>query len=231
MAVAHVASATMNEAAPTTTGTITIPASVVSGHDLWVVGIGDPGLTCVDDDAGGDTWTFLGAEPTTGNLNLWHKKATAGSASKTVTIANSVDSVTGGLSAFSGGLASGDPTTNLSFESNASGNETHLGFTPTHADSMICFCVGSFEPLNLVTLMACTDPGSLEPELWERGSTGGADVYAILAARIQVGGPTVTGSFTWAQTNASTRSLAFAIRPEVAAAGGGSRNRLLLGVG
>ena len=215
MAVAHVASATFNESGATTTGTITIPASVAAGHDLYVMTMdrGHTTLTCTDDDTGGNTWLLIGRESTE-NLNLFWKKATSSTASKTVTIAGSTDSITGGLSAFSGGWAAGNPTTNLVFESNVSGNEIHAGFTPVKAGSMICFGVGHFSVANAVTLMTCTDPGSLEPELWERTSTGGNDTYAIFAAALQSAGPTATGSFTWAQTNAATRSVVFAVRPE-----------------
>lgn len=231
MAVAHVASAVTNTTTGTTTDTITIPASVAAGHDLYVVWqqAGAGTATVTDDDAGGNVWAMLGT-PADAAQSLWWKKATSGTASKTVTIDGALDSITGGLSAFSGGLASGNPTTNVGYESNISGNEIHAGFTPSFADSMICFVVGSFEPLNPVTVMACTDPGDMEPQLWERSSTGGGDCYAILAAKIQAGGPTATGNFTWAQTNAATRSVVFAIRPEPPAAGT-LRNRLLLGVG
>lgn len=226
MAVAHIASATMALTTGTTGGTIVIPASVATGHDLYVsiMSRGDAGsavVTCVDDDTGGNTWTLVGVNPTTFNLYLFWKKATAGTASKTVTIANGLDSVTGGLSAFSGGLASGDPTTNLSFENNSSGNETHAGFTPTHADSMIRLVVAN-HGIIAVTLLACTNPGDLEPELWERSSTGGNDCSIISAARIQVGGPTATGNFTWAQTNAFGRSMVFAIQPQANTGAGAS---------
>lgn len=232
MAVAHVASATTNTTTGTTTDTITIPASVVAGHDLYVLAlsVGVATVTCTDDDAGGNVWAVVSTSPE-GTIWLFWKKATSGTASKTVTLAGAVDSLTGGLSVFSGALASGDPTTDLVWESNASGNEAHAGFTPTVAGSMISFAVLHFNPPDVVTLLACTDPGSLEPELWERSSTGGTDAYAIFTARSQVGGPTATGNFTWAMTNAATRSLAFAIQPAVAVGGAGHTNRLLLGVG
>lgn len=221
MAVAHRASATLNENAATTTGTITIPGSVATGDDLYVVARTRTAstITCTDDDSGGNTWTALGNTGTL--LWLFWKKATSATASKTVTIANAVDSCTGGLSAFSGGLNSGDPTTNLTFFSNTSGTEMNAGFTPSFADSMICFGHGA-TAINLVTLIATTNPGSLEPELWERSSTGGSTCYTIFAARIQVGGPTATGNFTWAQTNAATRTLQFAIRAEAVTATGAS---------
>lgn len=221
MAVAHVASATMNEAAAATGGTITIPAGVLTGHDLYVLirSRTAGAVTCVDDDATGNLWTPLGNSGTL--LYLFWKKATAATASKTVTIAGGVEATTGGLSAFSGGLVSGDPTTQLTFFSNASGTESHTGFTPTFANSMVCWGLGA-TAINLVTTIACTNPGDLEPELWERSSTAGSDVYTIFTGRPQVGGPTATGLFTWAQTNAATRSLTFAIQPALEFTGTGA---------
>lgn len=224
MAVAHRASATFASTTGTTGGSITIPAGVQASDDLYVLIVSRDHLsgtalpTCTDSDTGGNTWTRLGGT-TDRKANLFWKKATGSTASKTVTIAGAVGSCTGGLSAFSGG-AEGDPTTNLAFEDNASGNESHAGFTPANADSMICFGVLNATNDTLsVTVLACTNPGSLEPELWSRLSTGGSDCYAIFTARAQSGGPTATGNFTWAQTNSATKSVAFAVKPQPSSTG------------
>jgi len=220
MAVAHVASATFASTTGTTGGTITIP-TVSTGDDLYVLVCsrdhtavtGYP--TCTDNDTGGNTWTRIGSS-TARKTNLYWKKATSATSAKTVTIAGAVGSCTGGLSAFRGALASGDPTTNLSIVENASGTETHASFTPTYADSMVCFgVVNATNDTLSVTSMSAATLGTLEPELWERLSTGGSDCYAIFTAKISTGGPTATGSITWAQTNSATNSLSFAIRPEL----------------
>lgn len=224
MAAAHRASATFASTTGTTGGTITVPASVQTGDDLYVLVCsrdhtsGNSLPTCTDNDAGGNTWTLLGNTSDRKALLFW-KKATGSTASKTVTIAGAIGSCTGGMSAFSGGAA-GDPTTNLAFEDNASGNESHAGFTPANANSMVCFGVLNATNDTLsVTVLACTNPGSLEPELWSRLSSGGSDCYAIFTARAQSGGPTATGDFTWSQTNSTTKSVAFAIKPEPSSTG------------
>lgn len=225
MAVVHNASATFALTSGTTGGTITIPPGVLDDDDLYILiesadhTIGTALCSVTDSEPGGNTWANLGASSDR-KLQLFWKKATSASASVGVTITGGVGSTTGGLSAFTG-AAAGDPTTDIVFELNASGNETHAGFTPSFADSMICFGIGNNvdDIVGMTpTTMACTDPGDLEPELWARGSSGGGDCQAIFAARVQVGGPTATGSFTWAQDDSTTQSVTFAIKP----AGGGA---------
>jgi len=224
VAVVHRASATFASTTGTTGGTIAVPAGVQAGDDLYVLVCSrdhtsvNALATCTDNDTGGNSWALLGNTSDRKALLFW-KKATAATASKTVTIAGAIGSCTGGLSAFSGG-ADGDPTTNLAFEDNASGNEAHAGFVPANANSMICFGVLNATNDTLsVTTLACTNPGDLEPELWSRLSTGGSDCYAIFTARAQSGGPTATGNFTWAQTNSTTKSVAFAIKPQPSSTG------------
>ncbi len=216
MAVAHRASATPT-GNPTTSFTVTIPASVLTDDDLYVFVCSRDHTaataypTVTDNDTGGNTWTRI-AESTDRKATLWRKKATSGSASKTVTVSGCVGSASGGISAYSGG-ASGDPTTNIAVEDNASGDESHAGFTPSFADSMICLAVFNTGNDNAVTVLACTNPGTLEPERFEKLSTGGSDCATIHGSALQSGGPTATGSFTWAQTNGTTKSIVFAIKP------------------
>lgn len=202
---------------PTTTFQMIVPSDVVAGDDLYVLAVsrdhtsGTTLATLTDDDTGGNTWTLL-TNSTDRKAYLWWKKATSGTASKTVTFAGGVGSSVGGLSAFFGG-ASGDPTTNIVLEDNASGNETHAGFTPDEDDSMVCFGILNVGNDNVVTDAIAATLGPMEDELWENQSTGGSDCSSILFAKREVGSPTDTGSFTWAQTNGVTVSISFAIKP------------------
>lgn len=220
MAVAHRASAAHNEATPTTTCTITIPAGVQAGDDLYVHVMSrnhassDPYVTVVDNDSGGNTWDFEGQSSTSRKFTQWHKKATAGTASKTITVDLAKDSICAGVSAYSGGHASA-PTQNITPADLVSGTETTPGFTPTHADAFIVFVVGNQDNL-AVASQACTNPGALS-ERYDKVNTAGSNTGIALASLVQTGGPTATGDFTWAQTNGSTRTLAFSIRPAVTA--------------
>ncbi len=93
MSVVHIASASQNEGTATTTCTITIPASVITKDDLYVLIQTDtaPSMTCTDDDAGGNTRTAINNIGDT--CRLFWKKATSGTASKTITIGTAVGSV------------------------------------------------------------------------------------------------------------------------------------------
>jgi hypothetical protein len=211
--VTHIASAVANEANPTTTFTVTIPASAEAGDDLYLSVMSrnsstDP--TVVDDDTGGNTWSVFGNTGTNG-LSIWWKKATSGSANKTITVDGCVNSAAGGVSVYRGGAA-GDPTTNVSIELNAGGDETHAGFTPDNADSMICLTVGQRANDNAVSSQTCTDPGALT-QRFENLSIGGSDTGCNHSSAPQVGGPTATDDFTWAQTNGATNSVVWAIKP------------------
>ena len=213
-----------NAAAPsntaTTTFTLTIPATTATGHDLYVPAVsrdhtaGTALATLTDDDTGGNTWTLL-TNSTDRKGYLWWKKATSGTASKTVTFAGGVGSSTGGLTVFSGG-ASGDPTTNLVLEDNASGNETHAGFTPDEDNSQVCIAVLNVANDQAVTNGTWATFGYQEAEQWENESTGGSDCGAIFYSKLQAGTAAGTGAFTWEQTNQVTISISFAIKPSTA---------------
>lgn len=200
----------------TTTFTITIPSTIAADEDLYVLFVsrdhtsGTALATTTDDDTGGNTWTRIGGS-TDRKLNLFWKKSTSGTASKTITVAGCVGSCAGGLSAFTGG-APGNPTTNFIVEDNASADETHAGFAPDVADSFIVFGVTNATNDLDITLLAAATLGSLEPEQWAAESTGGSDCKSTLAGKVN-SGTTATGNFTWAQTDAATNSVSFAIKP------------------
>jgi len=214
MAVAHRASAASASTNPTTTWTVILSASIAAGDDLFVSVTsrdhtsGTARVTCTDDDAGGNTWTLI-SESSDRKASLFWKKATSATASKTVTIAGAVGSSSGGYSAYSG--CDLTPYTNVSVEDNASADETHAGFTPDVAASMIALVVFNTGNDNAVTSPACTDPGALTNR-FEKLSTGGTDCSNNFSSELQSGGPTATGSFTWAQTNGTTKSIVLAIK-------------------
>lgn len=210
MSIVVVASAYHNETDPTTSCTITIPATVGSWNDLYCVVSSCSAavsLTCTDNDSWGNTWTEI--SETSDKAYIFWKKATSATASKTITIANAVDAVAAGMSAFRWGI-SWNPTTNISEESNSSWDETHNGFTPDESGSMICFAVIKSNTAT-VTNITCSNPWSLEPELFERNSWAGTWASVIFATRSQVWWPTNTGSITRSQTNTAGISVAFAI--------------------
>lgn len=201
----------------TTGTTLVIPASTATGHDLYCL-VNSDGHTAVtayptvtDNDSGGNLWTMIGAAEARRGLLFW-KKATSATASKTVTIAGCVDSMSAGITVYSGG-ASGNPTTNWATANPAAGVNTQAGFVPSNADSMICLAVFNNDNITL-TLMACTNPGTLEPERFDAPSTGGSDSDLIHGSALQVGGPTDTGAFTWSQDSRIKRSMVWAIKPE-----------------
>ena len=212
MAVSYVASAGKNEAGPTTSCTVTIPASVQSGDDLYlcVTNRGATGSdpTVTDDDTGGNTWTKVSDDGGNIQASIWHKKATSGTASKTITVSDCTDSCSAGLDVYRGA----GTATDFSVESNASGDETHAGFTPSNADSFICLAVFNIANDLGSSSQTCTDPGVLT-ERFDELSWGGNDCAVMLATALQSGGPTATGNFTWSQTNADTVSIVFSIPP------------------
>jgi hypothetical protein len=133
---ARVIASAAGSANPTTSFTITIPAACAAGDDLYVLATsrghtsGTAKATISDNDTGGNSWTEV-TSSTSRQLMLWHKKATSGTASKTITVSGCVDSSPVASRCFVRGASSGDPTTNISLQSNISGAESHTGFTPT----------------------------------------------------------------------------------------------------
>src|SRR4051812_10843473 len=136
MAVSYIDGAVMNEATPTTTGTITIPSTVQVGDDLYVsiTSRGHTATTALcgvtDDDAGGNGWLFKGSDDVLKGQFFW-KKATATTASKTITVAGAVTTLCGVVAVYRGG-AIGDPTTDFSFEANVSPDKSHASFVPSY---------------------------------------------------------------------------------------------------
>jgi hypothetical protein len=139
MAVGYRAGASNNEANPSSSFTITIPGTVQTDDVLYVSFHTNSGAsaTVVDDDTGGNTWTDLG--DVINNNNQVHRKvATSGTASKTITVATNVGStrLCGLLDVYSG-VDTSSPNDAIAPESNASGDETSTGITPSVAGCFI----------------------------------------------------------------------------------------------
>lgn len=217
-AIYRVAQSGASAGSETTSFSCLIP-SIVATDDILVLscvnrdGTTDPAV--VDDDVTGNLWALLGGQnaDTNGELTVWWKRATAATASKTISATLFTGSCSGVLNVYRGCETTGNPYENVTGETNASANETQAGFTPTLNGSMVCLAVAqtSNDTLNVST-MACTDPGTLVGLV--RGvSTGGSDCAVDFASAYQASAG-VTGSFTWAQTNGTGASIAFDLVPE-----------------
>jgi hypothetical protein len=217
MPIVLVGSAAVPTGNPTTSFTVTIPSAVLAGDLLFLpltsrdaVGVAP---TVTDNDTGGNTWTKI-ASSSDQKATLWYKRATSGSASKTVTVAAALGSSSGVLKAFSGGDGGATPYTDVVVETNASGDESHVGFTPSNADSMVCCSVHNYANDNAVTSLSFATLGATAAT--EKTSTGGSDCGCIFGHALQTGGPSATGNLTWAQTNGTTYSITWAIKPAIA---------------
>ena len=205
---------THSPANATTSFTITIPAAAAADDVLFLAvnsrdSTGAGSLSVADNDTGGNSWAKIG-NSTDHKGTLWYKRATSGSASKTVTVSNTVGSASGVLKAFSGAETSGNPYTDVVVEDNASGDEGHAAFTPTNADSMVCAVV--YNPDNItIASFAFVTLGALTNTHAE--SAGGLDSACDFGHALQSGGPSDTGGLGWTQTNLATKSITWAIKP------------------
>ena len=153
MAVTHIQSATHNEAAPTTSCTLTIPATAAV-DDIAVIAVDNRNattqLTVTDDDTGGNAWALISnlTIDTSRSGQLFWKRATSGTASKTVTISGASNSIAAGLSIFRGADTSATPYEAVAGESNASADET-IAAISVSADSMVLLAI--FNVLNDLT--------------------------------------------------------------------------------
>lgn len=224
MALAHRESAKPVSTSNTTSCTITIPASVATDDLIFLLTVNrgasaDP--TVADDDTGGNTWTRIAGDNAgveSASVDLWWKRATSGTASKTVTVSNCTDSCTAVLSAFSGGKTTDPPYENVTLEINASGDETNAGFTPSVDGCMICLAVGQVAEDTSVSTQSSTDPGALTEFIEHLNNAGGGAKNhsgSSIAGALQTTAG-ATGNLTWAQTNRVTISVGWNILPFVA---------------
>ncbi len=216
LVIAHVASSKFTLGTETTGGTVTIPASTLSGDDLLVF-IGSrnhdsttASPTCVDNDSGGNTFA-LQVSTSLRKAHLYWKKATNNSAGKTITVAGCVSSAVATCSAYRNCYTGGNPITPLGVSANTGSNPQVAGFTPTYGDSMIGFTAFNYAGIasastysagttSLTSIIACQ-------------STGGSDCELDHVAVLQSGGPNSTGTFQWTQVSSAEVSIRFALRP------------------
>lgn len=219
MAIAHRASAVANSTTNTTSLTVTIPASVQANDVLFLVtsnGGATTNPTVTDNDSGGNAWARVGGENrSAGGFNtsgdVYWKRATSGTASKTITVSGCTNTCSAGVSAFSGVKTTGTPYENVTAEPNISGDKTNAGFTPTTGGSMVCLAVCNTYDDASVGSQSSTDPGTLT-ELFEHLNTAGHACGTNLSAASQVSAA-ATGTLTWNQTDKNTVSIGWNILP------------------
>lgn len=199
---------------PTTTTTLTFSSQVLAGDECFLAvtsrdhTVGTAYPTVTDNDTGGNTWTRI-AESTDRKATLWYKRATSGTASKTITISGAVGSLTANLRQFRGADPA-NPYKNLTVETNASGGEDHAGFT-ADAEAAIVLFVFNYANDNAISSVDTANFGAMGSEL-NHLSTGGSDCATGSAVDDSVAGG-ATGLFSWSQTNGTTYSMVFQVPP------------------
>jgi hypothetical protein len=203
---------------PTTGFTVAVPSQVVTGDLLFLAvtsrdSTGAGTLAVTDNDTGGNAWAKI-ANSTDHKATLWYKRATSGTASKTVTVANAVGSSSGVLKCFGGGDTGATPYSNVVVESNASGDESAAGWTPASADSMLCASVHNYSNDNAITGLTSATYGALTST--EKLSTGGSDCACHFGHALMSGG-SATGTLSWTQaTNGASYTISWAVKPLLA---------------
>ena len=222
MAITHVGSTTHNETDPTTSCTVTIHGSTTTDDILIVAATnrnGTADLSVTDNDTGGNTWTLLKKQiaNTSRSVQVWWKRATSGTASKTITISGATNSVSAGCAVFRGASTAATPHEANSGEDNASADETHASITLS-ANSELLLVVGNVLNDLLVSTQSSANFGALT-EAFDKLSAGGSDCGIALAYILDVGGSGgATGNLTWTQTDNATGSIAFGLLVAAAAA-------------
>lgn len=147
-----------------------------------------------------------------------YSRATGDHNGQTVSVSSLVNSCAGIVTVYSGAVTTGDPLADATVvgEQNTVGNETQAQIT-TATDGAWPVLVVVNSPDLAVASQTCST--GVMTERAERLSTGGTDT-SIAHASIAQATAGATGAFTWAQTNASSGSWAYAITPEAEAAGG-----------
>ncbi len=209
MAITHHATA-LASANPTTSHTITIPVGTAAGDVLIYTATNrdattDPAVS--DNDSG--TWLKVGGAAT--GHTVWWRRATAATASKTLTAASFTGSSSGVLSVFRGVTTAATPYENVSPESNISGNVSHAAIAPTRNGSWVVLCIANRTNDIATSLAIATSPAAIA-ERGESMSTGGSDCSATLCAAEQATAGT-TGTISWTQAAGASLSLVFDLIP------------------
>lgn len=195
--------------------TLTIPATTQAGDWLYLActnrGSTSNPSTPTDNDTGGNAWTLVDSQNNgSANGSLWKKKATSGTASKTITVTGFTNSCAGALHVFRG-LRTITPEENITKETNSSGDETNAGVTPSRPGGLVALIVfnGTDDISCTTTTTANSGTGSFTHV--NALSTGGSDCAVCFAAATR-SAATATGNFTWSQTNAATMSMTLSFR-------------------
>jgi hypothetical protein len=149
---------------------------------------------------------------TTWSSHCWYSRATGNHSGQTVSVTGLTDSAAGGFTLYRGAIKTGDPLADATVvqEDNAAGNETQAQITTATNGAMVVITVG-LENNFAITTFACTSP-TLTKRV-ETQSTGGSDSTIASASGLKaVAG--ATGAFTWAHTDTTGASFAYAIIPE-----------------
>jgi hypothetical protein len=202
---------------PTTSTTVTIPAGCTTG-DILILAATNRGATAdpsvTDNDVGGNAWAKIANRnaATNGAGTVWWKRATSGTASKTITVSGMTNSMTCVLAGFRGASKATIPYKAASGEANASGDESHAAYTTDRAGSMVILTVhDTSNDTNNPTSYTATDPTTLA-ESGEHTSSGGLDCSTSLAYAIKSTAGS-TGTINWAQTNGTSASIVFELYP------------------
>lgn len=204
---------------PTTSTTVTIPASLPTTCVLLLhftsrdhtSGTAQP---TVSDNNSGASWTQK-RSTTDRKAQLWWKRYESGLSGKTITISGAVGSLSARLVVVQDAYETGDPIEDITEETNASGNETHAAITPSHAGAAMIVAVYNYANDNSVSSLSAANFGAAD-HTGEHLSTGGND--SACAVGVWDNNPaSSSGSLTWAQTNGTTYSFAYSVRPRTPA--------------
>ncbi len=195
-----------------TTGfTLVVPAAVAL-NDFVICAITNRDATanptCVDNEGAG-TWARLTTvnATTNGSISLWWKRASANTASKTVTVGGCTGSASGALFYYRGVTLAAVPFGTPVGEGNASGNETQAGITTARDGSLVIHLVGCTSNDTLAPgNRTATSPTTITEDV-EGVSSGGSDCSMSIASDVKASAG-ATGTITWAQTDGTGASLA-----------------------
>jgi hypothetical protein len=203
VAITHVVSQQGNNA--TAVNQVIVMDAGIAANDillLWVTQgrTVDPPDSVTDDDTGGNAWALVvGNNQFVVSGYLYWKRATSGTAGKTVTVVAASgdvpDSIFAGLSAYRGCETVGVPYENASALGLPSGTESMASITTSRAGSMVCLWNGLSNNVAIGS-QAATDPAVLT-ERYDVGSTAGNDIEIAHASAVRATAG-ATGTITFA---------------------------------
>jgi hypothetical protein len=200
-----------------TTGFTLVINSGVQANDICVIGItnrdGTGNPTCTDNEGAG-SWTRITTQSATtnGSISIWWKRASANTASKTITVGSCVGSASGVVMPFRGASLASSPFGTPVGEANASGNETQAEITTARAGSMVIHLVGCTSNDTLAPGNRTATTPSTITEDSEGVSSGGSDCSLSFASDIRSAAG-ATGAISWSQTDGTGASLAIELLP------------------